>query len=262
MCENSHKMFDDAPRTTVTPQELRSRAVYSLLLPAVRLAGWLGIPLKEVQRWLQLAYFRELRGGGRTLQETADALGVAMRTAAELSRRLKDNFFLPERDHELPRRVEFMLWAEPASRARLCQVLDAAPADVDAAIDRLIAEQRIRLADDRPDVFEVTSTQARLVKPSWMARIDGVNNLMRNVAAATYDRVLDQSPLALLRTLSFRIARDDVAELKALYEEHIFPRLAALEERAVGREDAITMDFSVLWAPEADRTSPPLEDEP
>lgn len=255
---------EPAPRTRapIALGELRSRVIYSLFIPAVNLAKRFRVPLKELAGWLQLAYFHELRKNGLTLKEASAALDVGMRKAAELSGKLKENFFSPERAEELPRRVEFMLWAEPLSRARLYQLLRAElPGDIDLALERLLGEKRVRPMNGRADVFTVTSTQARLVRPTWMAQIDGINNLMRNVAGAAFARVFDDSPRALLRTLSFRLRPADVAELRQLYEEVIFPRLAALEKRAQGDADAITMDFSVLWCPEAAPSVTAVEDD-
>ena len=242
---------DPSPTPTISPEELRSRVIYSLCGGAVILARRFAVPLKELTSWLQLAYFQELRRHGLTLKEAGVAMGVGMRKAAELSQRMKSNFFGPEREHELPRRVEFMLWAEPLSRARILQLLRAEPADeVDAAIERLLAENRIEVVRGRSDVYTVTSGRARLVKPTWMSQIDGINNLIKNVAGAAHERVFRHSSRALLRTLSFRLAPEDVSELQKLYETVIFPALAALEEKATGREDALTMDFSILWCPE------------
>jgi len=231
-------------------QELGSRLVFSLLKSAARTARWFELPLKELTGQTQLAYFRDLRQAGLTLRETTDALQVGMRKASELSQRLKENFFAPEREIALPRRIEFMLWAEPLSRTRIKQLLrDVSADDVDAAIATLLDERRISDVDGRPGFLTVTSTQARLVKPTWMSQIDGINTLMRVVAAAAHERVMRQSPRALIRTLNFRIAEEDIGELRELYESVIFPKLASLEERAAGREDAISMDLSILWCP-------------
>lgn len=254
MCEKSQQMATDPHSdflpAEMTEEELRSRLVFSLLLSAARMARWFEVPLKELTSHLQLAYFRDIRLSGLTLREATDALQVGMRKASELSQRLKENFFAPERDIALPRRIEFMLWAEPASRARIKQLLrDVGEREIDQAIATLMEERRIKEAEDRPGFLTVTSTQARLVKPTWMSQIDGINTLMRVVAGAAHERVMRQSPRALIRTLSFRIAEEDIGELRALYEDVIFPKLAALEERAAGRGDAMDMDLSILWCP-------------
>lgn len=240
------------PRT-IDPVELRQRAVYSLFRPAVRLARRFRVPLKRLAQWLQIAYFHELRQQGLTLKEIADRLDVGMRKAAELSRQMKGQFCRPEFEHGLPRRIEFMLWAETLSRARIHQLMrtDGINEDeVEAAIDRLLEERRIRPVEGKKDVLTVTSTRARLVSPPWMARIDGLNNLVANLGRVTEDRVLNQRPTALLRTLSFRLRPEDVVELRDLYETVLSPRLAELEKRASERSDALSMSLSILWAVE------------
>ncbi len=233
----------------ITREELQRRVIYSLMLPVARLAHRFRVPLKELSGWMQIAYFHELRRGGLTLREACELLNVGMRKAAELSSSLKANFFQPEAEHELPRRVEYMLWAEPLSRARIHQVLrDEKRADLDQAIERLLAEHRIREVAGRSDVFERTSREARLVTPQWMTQIDGVNNFGASLTEAVHGRVFDDSAESLLRTLTFELADADVGELKKLYEEVIFPRLAELEERSKGQSSK-SMSVSICWAP-------------
>lgn len=245
----------------VSDDELQRRVVFSLLQPAIRLAKRYRVPLKEFTQWLQIAYFQELRSSGLTLREAGELMDVGMRKASELSRSMKENFFKPERDHELPRRIEFMLWAEPLSRARIHQLMRAEePALLDEAIERLVAEGRIQWVDGKHEVLEVTGTQARLVKPTWMSQVDGINQYGRNLASATHERVFEDSDRALLRTLSFRIAPSDVDALQALYEDDIFARLEQLEHRAQGRSDALTMTLSICWSEGSDAPSTAQEE--
>lgn len=239
----------DADRS-IEQDELVRRVVYSLLMPAARLAKRFRLPLKEVTGWLQLAYFQEVRSSGLTLREASELLDVGMRKASELSKELKDNFFDPEREHGLPRRVEFMVWGEPLSRARIHQLLrDDSPDEVDRAIARLLSERRIAELPDRPDVFSASGTQARLYAPQWMAQIDGVNNFLASTLSATYNRVFRKNPSSLLRTLNFRMRPDDIDELHNFYEQQLFPFLAELEGRSSDADDAVVMDLSICWAP-------------
>jgi hypothetical protein len=181
---------------------------------------------------------------------SSELLNVGMRKASELSKNLKDNFFDPEREYGLPRRVEFMVWGESLSRARLYQLIrEESESDIDSAIQRLINERRIVEAEDKPDVFAASSPEARLYTPQWMAQIDGVNNFMASTLSATFARVIRRSPTSLLRTLNFRIRPSDIEKLNEFYETELFPKLASLEQDAVGDPDAITMDLSICWAP-------------
>ena len=240
----------DGSTNDVSRDELQRRVIYSFLVPAARLAKRFRIPLKEMTGWLQLAYFQEVRSSGLTLREAGALLDVGMRKASQLSKSLKSNFFDPERQHGLPRRIEFMVWGEPHSRARIQQILRQERASqIDDAIALLIEERRITEVKGRPDVFEASSTQARLYRPDWMSQIDGVNNFLTSCLTATYSRVFHHSPQSLLRTLNFRIRESDIEELHKFYQEELFPRLAALEQAAAGAPDATTMDLSICWSP-------------
>ncbi|MEO1271243.1 MAG: hypothetical protein AAFX99_24390 [Myxococcota bacterium] len=113
----------DAQDTQTLEQETRTRVIYSVLVPAVRLAFVFRVPLKELGDLLQMAYYHETKRRGLKMRETSEQLGVSMRKVAQLSKRLKRNFLKPESDYGLPRQIEFMLWAEPLSELRIGQAL-------------------------------------------------------------------------------------------------------------------------------------------
>ncbi|MFB6372107.1 MAG: hypothetical protein ABEN55_03105, partial [Bradymonadaceae bacterium] len=124
--------------------QLQGRVIYSLMSPAVRLARAFRVGLEDVRKWVELAYFHELRRDGLTLKEVAERLDVSKRKASGLSRQLKTNFFAPEREYELPRRIEFLVWAEPMSKARLVQNLDdVTVGEVEEALETLLEQGRV-----------------------------------------------------------------------------------------------------------------------
>ena len=235
----------------IKPDELARRLLYSASLPMVHLARHFRVSLREAQGWMQLAYFHELRRAGLTLREASSMLDVSMRKAALLSRSLKENFFRPESEFELPRHLEYMLWAEPLGRLRIHQLLRSHPvAEIDAAIALLVDENRIREVGGRSDVFETTGREARLVSPQWMAQIDGVNDFGLNFARTIRNRVIEHAGHSLYRTLSFRMRQSDIPKLKKFYEESLFPFLASLESDA-DEGDALSMSVSICWSPES-----------
>ncbi len=230
--------------------ELARRVAYALLGPAVRLAFAHGVPVREVEDLVQMAYFHEVRRSGRTLQETADALGVSLRKAAQLSARLKQGFTDAEREEALPRRVEFVLWAGPLSEARIRQALPGdEPAEVSAALRALVAQGRVRALEGRTPTYEVVRGEARLVSDRWLARIDGLNTMLGSVGNAVFARFFRPEAPALARTLAFRVRRDALGAIAKLYEETIFPALRALEEDAKDDAGAATVEASFLFAP-------------
>jgi hypothetical protein len=225
------------------------RVIYSLLGPAVRIASAFSVPLHNIGRWCELAYFRELRTASKTITEVAERLDVSRRKASELSRMLKENFFEPERVHGLARQIEFMVWAEPLSLARINQTLDAPEDNIERAIESLLEEGRIVRAEGSTTVYEIARGESRLIEDEWLAKIDALNHLLATVGNAIYARFFKDDAKALARNLQFHIRPEDLGDLRKLYEEHIWPTLRELDERASDDKHRIPMDFSVAWAP-------------
>ncbi len=236
-------------RENITPEEFQARLLYSLMLPVARLASRTQVPLKEVVRWLRIAYFQELRARGATLREIAALMDVSQPTAARLAREARDNFLLPEREHQLPQRLEFMLWASPMSAARLHQCLpEEAPEDIDAALALMSEQGRIAPHPERPDQLTLTRPEGRLMGDSWVARIGSLNSLLDNLDQTVKQRFLDHSDDAFARTLNLRVALDELPALRALYEDTLWPALVALDARARHAPKRVAIKLSLLWA--------------
>ncbi|MGM0554828.1 MAG: hypothetical protein ACQEVA_00430 [Myxococcota bacterium] len=232
-----------------THKEMVGRVIYSLLGPALDLARAFSIPLSDVSHWLELAYFRKLRASNMTLGDIAERLGVSARKAAELSRMLKENFFDPERKQGMARQIEFMVWAEPLSLARIKQTLDAGAEEVERAVETLIAAGRIVEREGRTPVYEIARGESRLVEDGWLSKVDALNHLLSTISSAVYARFFASDGKALARNLHFHIRAEDLPELRALYEDHIWPTLSEMDERAANDRHRIPMDLSVAWAP-------------
>lgn len=233
----------------LAPQELRQRVIYSLFMPAVRLARHFGIELKELSRWLELAYFHEARNSGQNLQETAEALGISHRTAVRLARELREHFFAPELRHDLPRRIEFMLATQPMSSARIRQVLDARTEDIDAALRDLEQQGRIQSRAGRTATWEVATRIRRLPRDTWRARVAALNSFAVNMADAVFGRFFRDEPRAFARTLSFHVPAERAARLNALYEDVLLPAIVELSADDPAAGDTESVQLSICWAP-------------
>lgn len=230
--------------------QLQGRVIYSLMLPAVRLARAFGVSLEEIRSWLELAYFHDLRRDGLTLEQVADRLEVSKRKASELSRRLKTNFFTPERAYGLPRRIEFLVWAEPMSKARLMQNLgDVAPNEVEEALEKLLEEGRIVADEEGNTTYLLARGASRLVEDSWVAKIDGLNKMMQTLTDVVYARFFDDEPKAFARNMQFHIRPEALSRLGEIYEEGVWDELVALDDEAESDPNALGMELSVLWSP-------------
>ncbi len=224
-----------------------------MLFPAVRIARVLDLPLRSMGDWLQMAYFHELKRAGFKMRESATLLNVSMRKVALLSKRLKTNFLRADTEAGLPRRIEFLLWSGPQSRARIQQALPSVSrGDTNRAIAKLMEEGRIaKKRQGTRWVYETTARESRLVRGDWSARLDALYNFLGNVCHASFGRLLCDDPNAFVRTISFRLRKRDMAKLRAFYDTAIWTHLSQLEEQALGADDneTISLDYSICWAP-------------
>jgi len=134
-------MVDDRD---ITPEELRDRVVYALMSPAARFARAFGLPLTTVRGWFEMAYYHEAKRHDLKMTEMAELMQVSTSKVSLLSKALKENFIRPEVEAALPRRIEFMLWAEPLTLAKIKQVLtDVSNEEINRAVADLADEGRI-----------------------------------------------------------------------------------------------------------------------
>ncbi len=231
-------------------RELERRVIYAMLLPGVRLSRLFGVGLKEAGEWIELAYLKELLHDGAKLKDAADFLGVSVRKISQLASRLRENFFTPEFEHELPARIEFMLWAQPMSRKRIKQYLNTLDEEViDEAVDALAEQGRIREVPGRTPTYEVVQSAQRLVRDDIMARIDALNTMLGNVTDAVFGRFFHKEHKAFARSLQFRVRAEDLPKLRELYEEAVWKTLSELDEAASDDPHAIPMGATLCWAP-------------
>ena len=222
----------------IARQELVERVTYALLSGAVRVGKTFGLPLKRFRQLLEMRSFHELQRERLSIPEIAGRLGVSPRTAAQLAKRLKTNFLSPEREHTLPRRIEFVVWPRPLGAARIRQALgDVSPEEVEAALGRLVDSGRLVRRPGRTPKYEVRRQESRMVADALLSRIDGLDNLMRSVSNAVFGRFFRDDPLSLARTISLRMRRSDLPRLQELYEQAVWTTLTGLEARVKGAPD-------------------------
>lgn len=231
-------------------EELRQRVVYSMLLPAVRLARVFGMSLKELRGWLDAAYFQELRAQGLTQREIAAVLQVSERTAVKLSKDLREAFLRPEVAHSLPLRIEFMLGAEAMGEARLQQVMpEVDPAAIRAALEELVGQGRVKEVRGRTVKFAPSSPVRRLLRDSWMDRIGALNSFGDNLSNAVYGRFFQSEKRAFARTLTFRGDKALFDELASFYADVVLPGLRALHVTNDDGDAVEAAQVSLCWAP-------------
>jgi Arc/MetJ family transcription regulator len=233
----------------IDPEELRDQVLFSLLIPAARLAVRHGIPLRDVKRAIELAYYRETRNSGLTMREIVKIMNVSMRKVGMLSNDLKAVFSRPDAEYGLSRRIMSLLLAGPMTRARIIQAFEEFEERVvENALDTLVVERKIAESDDRTPRYSLTSGDKRLVTTPWVAKIDALAHLMSNVSSVVSRRFFDTDDAAFARTLNFRVSPESPARLRELYEEQVFPATVELERDS--GDDGVSMNLSILWGPD------------
>ena len=236
-------------------QELRQRVIYALLSPAVRLAQVFGVGLKDLRGLLDTAYFQQLRNSDLTHQDIAKALGVSERTAVKLSRQAREQFLEASRQHNLPRRIEFMLGAEPMGLGRIGQLLpDTDAIHVANAVQELLRQKRIIEVQGRTLKYAPSAAVRSLPRDTLMARVGGLNSLAENLTNAVYGRFFKEEPRTFARTLTFRGGPEIYEQRASFDQEVILPGFRdihrpegelSLEER----QELEAAQISLCWAP-------------
>jgi hypothetical protein len=241
---------ESVPDARESSREMGRRVLYTLLEPAVRLAFTLGVSMKELIDWLQMAYYHETKRNGLKVMETARLLNVTPRTVTTLSQRLKMNFLCMSEENDLARRIEFVLWAGPLSEIRLCNALeDDPPEQVREVLAQLVANGRVVRENGRTVTFRIARHQVRLARDTLQARLDGLSNLLGSVANAVYGRFFKEEPLAFARTITLRVREQDLDRLGELYEKVLWERLVEIDRAAAEDPTAHTVDLSIVYAP-------------
>lgn len=230
--------------------EFGKRVVFSMLKPAAAIADRLGLSMADFVQLAQVAVYLQKRSRGMTIAQMADELEVSSRTLDRLIKSMRENFFSPEQEHELPRQLEFLLWSQPMSVARLCQLLPSStPQEIEEAIEILLDTERVAVSEGRTTSYTVTRRANRILDDGLAARIDGLNNMLSTIRDTVARRFFDDDPRAGARTVALRIRPEDLAAIEQLYEEAVWPRLVELDQKAEAREDAIEVGLTLVWSP-------------
>lgn len=240
-----------SPQVLDPDGERGRRVILGFLTGAAQVARMCRVPFGEVRNLIEMAQFTDARSEGMTLGQIAAAFGVSMRKVSQLASRSKTNFVDLHPGADLPRRIEFLLWAEPLSRARILQTLRLLDEqDVDAALGDLLDEGRIRtVRRNRTDVFERVDENSRLVTADDQARLEGLTHAISVLAAAVYGRFFRDEEKALYRTISFYMRAEDLPELREYYDQ-LWNKIQELEERAKLDPNTLKMEISLAYAPE------------
>lgn len=244
--------------------DLLQRITYATLKPAAKLAMGQKTSLKELKRQVELAYYHEAKKQGLKGREIQEALSISSSKVGLLSKELKEYFRQPEVEQGIARQLLSLLWATPLTKGRLYQSLpEFDDAEITSALELLIEEGRVREIEGRTLSYELTAQAHRLDTSPWMSRVAGLNSLMNNVTQAIEARFMRDDDRTFVRNVAFRARPEDLERLKKVYEEHLFPLICELDERAVNAEDdeeSVQLRLTMLWSAEQDEASNQPED--
>lgn len=210
---------DDGKTNGVSRLETENRLLFSLLKPVVRFARRCRFPLDRFVELLTLAYFKDLRDNGLTVKEAATLLDKSVRTVTAISQRVKDDFFAPEAEHGLPRRLEFLLSQGTQTLGELNDAVASWASDdgaVEAALQSLIRDGRVveERTLDGERRFRVSSSYADLNLDSWQRRIDALNHLGEAMLDTVIARLQQNDDDAFARVFTFGARPERLAELR------------------------------------------------
>lgn len=234
--------------------EFGRRVAYSMLKPAAAIADRLGLSMADFVHLSQVAVYKQKRSRGMTLGDMASELDVSSRTLDRLVKAMRNNFFSPEREHELPRQIEFMLWSEPLSEARLNQLISTQEAaDIREALESLLENERIEELEGRTITYRATRRANRILDDGLAARIDGLNNMLETIKDTVIRRFFAGDGRAGARTVALRVRPQDLAEIEAIYESAVWPKLVELDAAASDCDEAVEVGLTLVWSPRGDQ---------
>lgn len=244
---------------SLTRLETENRLLFSLIRPVVRFARRCRVPLDRLTELVTLVYFKDLRSAGLTVDESAKILGKSVRTVIAISQRTKDDFFAPEEEHGLARRIEFLLSERPRSFSELLEALGPQALEgrtaIEHALELLIAEERVTAhADAGTSRYHTTSNYANLTRNDWARRIDALNHLSEAVLDTVITRLQQNDDNAFARVFTFAAPLDALQKLRTKLYDLI--RLGTSDlEAAAARADISDEKYHLVFC-----VSPTVED--
>jgi hypothetical protein len=209
----------------------QNRLVYSLLKPAVSMAARFHVPMRTLAELARLNYFEALRREGLSQAAIGSRLGQTARHMRTLASKLKGDFFAAEKEIGLVRDVENeVARSSPTSRALHGSLAAWTPAEIDGALDTLLAEQRIVRDKSR---FKIAPRYLVLSSDKFHHRIDALNHFLGGVTRAIAQRLIfEEREQAMVKTISFVARPEKFEELLRSLEANLRRDIAVLEEDA------------------------------
>lgn len=158
-----------------TLHPLIRRALFAIARPFVRLAADHQLSLADLKRIAEIAYYAELRRRDLTVRESCDLLDVSPSKAALIAQSLR-SFVVPDAldpEHLDEDTLAALLWHEPLSLAKLCQILPGARySTLRSLLDALLDAERIAPEPRVDAVYRVVLDPANDPEDRWIERLE------------------------------------------------------------------------------------------
>jgi hypothetical protein len=189
------------------------------------------VPMRTLAELLRLTYFEVLRREGLSQASIGERLGQTARHMRTLASKLKGDFFTAENEVGLVREVESeVARSAPSARALYAALPGWPSAEVDGALDTLIAEGRIV---KKKGHFEMAPRYLVLSSEKFHHRIDALNHFLDGVIRAVAQRLIfEERDQAMVKTISFVARPAKFEELLRTLEANLRREIAVLEEDA------------------------------
>lgn len=221
------------------------------------------VPMRTLAELLRLNYFEVLRREGLSQAAIGERLGQTARHMRTLASKLKSDFFAAEREVGLIREIESeVARASPTAKALYASAGAWAPAEIDQALETLLAEGRIVRKRGR---FELAPRYLVLSSEKFHHRVDALNHFLDGVTRAIAQRLIfEERDRAMVKTISFVARPGKFEELLRTLEANLRREIAVLEEDAQFEGDGRRYVLGVFAAseqpevvPAADALDPP-----
>jgi hypothetical protein len=189
------------------------------------------VPMRTLAELLRLNYFEVLRREGLSQAAIGERLGQTARHMRTLASKLKGDFFAAEREIGRVRDVETeVARANPTSKALYASLPAWPPAEIDDALETLLAEGRIVRDKSR---YRVAPRYLVLSSDKFHHRIDALNHFLDGVTRAVAQRLIfEERERAMVKTISFVARPAKLEELLRSLEANLRRDIAILEEDA------------------------------
>lgn len=242
---------NQSPSDTGDGLSLIGRLVFSMLRGAVRIAARVEFPLKHLQDLLRTAYFAEYRRRyPRDLQAISDRLGVSLRTAGTLNRRMKDPAYSAENHEEPLRAITRALTGRPMTLSEIEEACNIPAEELDRLIQNLHALGWVERDDEGRQAL--TGALRVFVDEDQHRRVDAVGHQLEVVADSVWARFVKLNEAgAGARSWSFLARPEDAAASIERLNGMLRAEAVAMEEAALdGRpEDQVRYVMTIAVAP-------------